>query len=247
MPTVVGPSNMPRRSPSTRRSRTSATSRPQARTSSMATFIASADSGFGVPQLLDDVGQDRLAVDDRLVDVGVRDLEGEAGALVQAVAHRDLDDGAEQGELAGGGDRGVERVEADADVQGRGRVEADGGYPQLLGDEVPLADAVLALCVEDDDLAVAEAQLAQDVRLLQRRLAVAGLAEDQPVRCRELLAVELEGVVDVALAGVDLAADDDAGVAEAGGGGRQVDGLGLAGGGAYRQAGRLDLPEEEGR
>ncbi|MGC0410585.1 hypothetical protein RKD31_003828 [Streptomyces sp. SAI-163] len=47
MPTVVGPSNMPRRSPSTRRSRTSATSRPQARTSSMATFIASADSGSG--------------------------------------------------------------------------------------------------------------------------------------------------------------------------------------------------------
>ncbi|CAM5249050.1 hypothetical protein SFUMM280S_07454 [Streptomyces fumanus] len=47
MPTVVGPSNMPRRSPSTSRSRTRATSRPQARTSSMSTFIASADSGSG--------------------------------------------------------------------------------------------------------------------------------------------------------------------------------------------------------
>ncbi|CAM5702354.1 hypothetical protein SMICM304S_04425 [Streptomyces microflavus] len=47
MPTLVGPSNIPRRSPSTSRSRTRATSRPQARTSSMSTFIASADSGLG--------------------------------------------------------------------------------------------------------------------------------------------------------------------------------------------------------
>lgn len=101
-------------------------------------------------------------------------------------------------------------------VQGGHRVEADGSYAQLLGDEVPLADAVLALGVQDDDLAVAEAELAQDVRLLEGRLAVPRLPEHQPVRGGELLAVELEGVVDVALAGVDLAADDHAGVAEAG-------------------------------
>ncbi len=61
-------------------------------------------------QLLDDVGEDGLAVGRRRVDVGVGDLEGEAGALVEAVAHGDFDDGAQQGELAGGGDRGgVER------------------------------------------------------------------------------------------------------------------------------------------
>lgn len=47
MPALVGPSNMPRRSPSTSRSSTRATSRPQARTSSRSTFIASADSGIG--------------------------------------------------------------------------------------------------------------------------------------------------------------------------------------------------------
>jgi hypothetical protein len=121
------------------------------------------------------------------------------------------------------------------------------GYSQLFRDEVPLADAVLALCVEHDDLAVAEAQLAQDVGLLERRLAVAGLAEHQPVGRGELLAVQLEGVVDVALPGVDLASDDDARVAEAGCGGRQVDRLGLARGGAHGQAGRLDLAEEEAR
>ncbi|CAM5374503.1 hypothetical protein SGRIM128S_04302 [Streptomyces griseomycini] len=132
-------------------------------------------------------------------------------------------------------------------VQGGHRVQPDGGDPQFLRDEVPLADAVLALRVQDDDLAVAEAQLAQDVRLLQGRLAVSRLPEDQPVGGGELLAVELEGVVDVALAGVDLAADDDAGVAEAGRGGRQVDRLCLARGRAHRQPGRLDLPEEEGR
>ena len=120
-----------------------------------------------------------------------------------------------------------------------------GVIPSSCGDEVPFADAVLALGVQHDDLAVAEPQLPQDVGLLQRRLAVAGLAEHQPVRGRQLLAVQLEGVVDVALAGVDLAADDHAGVAEAGGGGGQVDGLGLAGGGADGQPGRLDLAEQE--
>ncbi len=163
------------------------------------------------------------------------------------MAHRHLDDRAEQSELARGGDRRVEGVEANPHVQGGCRVQADGGYPQLLRDQVPFADAVLALCVQDDHLAVAEAQLAQDVRLLQGRLAVAGLAEHQPVRGGELLAVELEGVVDVALAGVDLAADDDARVAEAGGRGRQVDRLGLACRGADRESGGLDLSEEEGR
>ena len=198
-----------------------------------------------VPQPLDDVGEDRLAVGDRLGDGGVRDLQGEAGALVQAAAHRDLDDGAQQGELAGGGDRRVQRVELDAAVQGGHRVEPDRGYSQRLGDQVPLADAVLALRVQHDHLPVAEPQLAQHIRLLQRRLAVAGLAEHQPVRRGQLLAVELEGVVDVALAGVDLAADDHAGVAQAGCGGRQVDGLRLAGGGAYGQPGRLHLPEQE--
>lgn len=132
-------------------------------------------------ELVDDVGQDGLAVGDRVGDVRVGDLQGEAGALVEAVAHGDLDDGAQQRQLARGGDRGVERVEADAHVEGGRRVEADGSYAQLLGDQVPLADPVLALGVQDDDLAVAEAELAQDVRLLQRGLAVAGLAEDQPV------------------------------------------------------------------
>ncbi|GAA2789583.1 hypothetical protein GCM10019017_38730 [Streptomyces showdoensis] len=201
---------------------------------------------LGVAQLLDDVREDRLAVGDVLVDVGVGHLEREAGALVQAVAHRHLDDGAQEGELAGGGDGGVEGVEADAVVVGDHRVQADGGYPQLLGDEVPFADAVLALGVQHHDLAVAEAELAQDVGLLQGGLAVAGFAQDQPVGGRQLLAVQLEGVVDVPLAAVDLAADDHAGVAEAGGRGRQVDGLGLARGGADGQAGRLDLAEEEG-
>lgn len=132
-------------------------------------------------QLLHDVHQDRLAVGDGRGDVGVGDLQGEAGTLVEPVAHRDFDDRTEQGELAGGGDGGVEGVEPDAAVERCGRVQADGGYAQLLGDQVPLADAVLALGVEDDDTAVAEAELAQDVGLLQRRLAVAGLAEDEPV------------------------------------------------------------------
>ncbi|GAA3051397.1 hypothetical protein GCM10020000_35770 [Streptomyces olivoverticillatus] len=120
-----------------------------------------------------------------------------------------------------------------------------GGYTQLLGDQVPLADAVLALGVEDDDLPVAKAKLPQHIGLLQRRLAVAGLAEDEPVRGGQLLAVELEGVVDVALAGVHLTPDDHARVAEAGCRGRQVDGLRLSGGGPYGQPGGLDLSEEE--
>lgn len=202
--------------------------------------------GLGVAQLLDDVHQDRLAVGVGRGHVGVGDLQREAGTLVEPVAHRDFDDRTEQGELAGGGDGGVEGVEADAAVEGCGRVQADGGYAQLLGDEVPFADAVLALGVQDDDLAVAEAELAQDVGLLQRGLAVAGLAEDEPVGGGELLTVQLEGVVDVALAAVDLAADDHAGVAEAGGGGGQVDGLGLARRRTDGEAGRLHLAEEEG-
>ncbi len=177
--------------------------------------------------------------------MGVRDLEGETGALVEPVAHRDLDDRTEQGQLARRGDRGVEGVEADAAVEGGHRVEPYGGDPQLLGDEIPLAHAVLALRVEDDHLAVAEPQLAQDVGLLQRRLAVAGLAEHQPVRRGELLPVQLEGVVDVPLAAVHLASDDHARVAQAGRGRGQVDGLGLAGGGPYGQPGRLHLSEEE--
>ena len=140
------------------------------------------------------------------------------------------------------GSSGLSRMPLSSAAVGSSRM---GVMPSSCGDEVPLADAVLALGVQHDDLAVAEAQLAQDVRLLQRRLAVAGLAEHQPVRGGELLAVQLEGVVDVALAAVDLAADDDAGVAEAGRGGGQVDGLRLARGGAYGQAGRLHLAEEE--
>ena len=36
-------------------------------------------------ELLDDVGEDRLAFDDGLVDVGVRDLQGEAGHFVRRV------------------------------------------------------------------------------------------------------------------------------------------------------------------
>lgn len=111
-------------------------------------------------ELFHDVREDGLAVADGVDDVGVRDLEGEAGALVEAVAHGDFDDGAEQGELSGRGDRRVEGVEADPVVVGGDGVQADGGYPQLLGDEVPLADAVLALGVEDDDLAILEAELA---------------------------------------------------------------------------------------
>lgn len=202
--------------------------------------------GFRVAQLVDDVGQDGLPVGDRLVDVGVGDLQREAGPFVQAVSHRDFDDRTEQGELAGRGDRGVERVEPDAAVECGGRVEADRGEAELLGDEVPFADAVLALGVQDDDLAVAEAELAEHVRLLQRGLAVAGLAEHQPVRGGQLLSVQLEGVVDVALAGVHLAADDHAGVAEAGGGGGQIDGLGLSRRRADGQPRRLHLPEEEG-
>lgn len=111
-------------------------------------------------QLFHDVGQDRLAGGDRLDHVRVRDLEGEAGALVEAVAHGDFDDGPEQRELTGRRDRRVEGVEADPVVVGGDGVQADGGYSQLLGDEVPLADAVLALGVEDHHLAVPEAQLA---------------------------------------------------------------------------------------
>ncbi len=201
--------------------------------------------GLGVAELLDDVGEDGLPVEDGLVDVGVGDLEREAGPFVEPAARRDLDDRTEEGELAGRRDGGVERVEADAAVEGGHGVEPDGGYAQLLRDQVPLADAVLALGVQHDDLPVAEAQLPQDVGLLERGLAVAGLAEDEPVGGGQLLAVELEGVVDVALAGVDLAADDHAGVAEAGCRGGQVDGLRLAGGGADGQAGGFDLPEEE--
>ncbi|GAA3095708.1 hypothetical protein GCM10020254_46220 [Streptomyces goshikiensis] len=123
--------------------------------------------GFRVAQLFHDVGEDGLAVPDGVDDVRVRDLEGEAGAFVEAVAHGDFDDGPEQRELSGRGDRRVEGVEADPVVVGGDGVQADGGYPQLLGDEVPLADAVFALGVEDDDLAVPEAELAQDVGLLQ--------------------------------------------------------------------------------
>ena len=198
-----------------------------------------------VTQAFDDVGEDRLAISDRVVDVCVRDFERESGAFVQPTAHGDFDDRTQQSELPGGGDRRVERVEFVAAVEGGHRVEADRRYPELLGDEVPFADAVLALCVKDDDLAVAEAELAQHIGLFQRGLAIAGFAEYQPVRGGELLAVELERVVDVALAGVHLAADDHAGVAQPRCRGGQVDGLRLAGGGAYGQAGRFDLAEQE--
>lgn len=63
---------------------------------------------------------------------------------------------------------------------------------------------------------------------------------------RQLLAVELEGVVDIALSAVHLTADDHARVAEARSCGGQVHGLRLARRRTHRQAGRLHLPEEEG-
>ncbi len=102
------------------------------------------------------------------VHIAVRHLQREARTLIQTMAQRDLDDGAEQGELACGGDGRVQRVEADSLVQRGRRIEADGRDAHLLGDEVPFADAVLALGVEHDHLTVAEAELAQHVRLFQR-------------------------------------------------------------------------------
>jgi hypothetical protein len=209
-------------------------------------FISSAASGTRLAQGVDDVVQDRLHAGLQRVgaDGAVRGLEGVAGALVQGVAQRHLDDGAQQGQLAGDGDRRVQRVEPDAFAAARVRVEPDRLDAQGLGDQVPLADAVLALRVQHHDLPVAEAQLAQHVRLLQRRLAVAGLAEHQPVRGRQLLAVELEGVVDVALAAVDLAPDDHAAVAEARRRRRQVDRLGLVAGRAHRDPHRLPAAEQ---
>ena len=211
--------------------------------------MSAAAEGSGQAQRLDDVAEDRLAPQAVLgrADPQMRGLQRVAGAFVQWPPLGDLHYRAQQRELAGGRDRRVQRVQADPGAAHAVRVQADRGHAQGLGDQVPLADAVLALGVQDHDLPVLEAELAQDVRLLQRRLAVPGLAEHQPVRGRELLAVELEGVVDVALAGVDLAADDHAGVAQARGGRGQVDRLRLGRGGPHRRPGRLDLAEQQGR
>src|SRR5690606_6488302 len=92
--------------------------------------------------------------------------------------------------------------------------QADRVDAQGTGDAVPLADAVLALRVQDAERAITKAQLPQHVALLERRLAEAGLAEHERVTAGKALAgggiVEDERVVDVCLAGVNLPADDHA-------------------------------------
>src|SRR5882672_8783586 len=89
----------------------------------------------------------------------VRGLQRVAGAFVQRTALRHLHYGPQQGELAGGGDCRVQWVEADAAVVDRVRVQADRGDAERPCDQVPLADAVLALRVQDHDLPVLESQL----------------------------------------------------------------------------------------